>query len=69
MEIYDKQDKGYISVWLTNEEQRLYDRSELTQLLLSRASSKNCKVVFFLSGQDDLFQCTDNLLTSNLRCG
>lgn len=69
MEIYDKQDKGYIEVWLTNEEQELYDRRELTDMLLSHYQSpNNCKVVLFLSGQEDLFQCTENLLTKNLGC-
>lgn len=68
MEIYDKQENGYISVWLTNEEQLLYDRSELTKSLLKKSNSKKCKVVFFLSGHEDLFQCTDNLLVRNLGC-
>ena len=40
MEIVDKKDKGFIQVWLTNEEQAEYDRSELTRLLLSKAGSR-----------------------------
>ena len=68
MEIYDKQDSGYISVWLTNKEQQLYDRSDLTKSLLSKAKSKKCKVVFFLSGHDDLYQCTNDLLIRNIKC-
>ena len=68
MEIYDKQNSGYISVWLTKEEQQLYDRSELAKTLLSKAKSRKCKVVFFLSGNDDLFQCTNNLLIRNIKC-
>lgn len=68
MEIYNKTDKGRIEVWLTNEEQQTYDRMELTEVLLSKVTAKKCKVVFFLSGQGDLFQCTECLLTKNLGC-
>ena len=69
MEIYDKCNKGYIEVWLTNEEQQMYDRSELTKtLLLNYKAPKKCKVVFFMSGKGDLFQCTEDLLIKNLGC-
>ena len=68
MEIYNKLEKGCIEVWLTNEEQQMYDRAELTELLLSKVTAKKCKVVFFLSGQGDLFQCTEGLLIKNLGC-
>ena len=68
MEIYNKPDRGCIEVWLTNEEQQMYDRAELTELLLSKVTAKKCKVVFFLSGQGDLFQCTEGLLIKNLGC-
>lgn len=69
MEIYDKSSKGYIEVWLTNEEQEMYDRCELTDMiLLHYKASKKCRVVFFLSGHGDLFQCTENLLIKNLGC-
>ena len=68
MELYDKQKKGYIEVWLTNKEQELYDREELTKLILSKARSSKCKVIFFLSGQGDLFKYTEDLLISNLGC-
>ena len=37
MEIYNKQNRGYIEVWLTNEEQQMYDRTELAERLLSGA--------------------------------
>ena len=47
LELYDKQKKGYIEVWLTNKEQDLYDREELTKLILSKAGSSKCKVIFF----------------------
>ena len=36
MEIYHKEDKGFIEVWLTNEEQETCDRKELTELLQPR---------------------------------
>lgn len=66
MEIYNKQKNGYIEVWLTNQEQQEVDTSELTQQILSNIPSKKCKVVFFLSGEQELCECTENLLTMNL---
>ena len=66
MEIYHKEDKGFIEVWLTNEEAQTYDRTELTTLLLSKAKSPKCKIVFFLSGNENLYQNTENLLLMNL---
>lgn len=68
MEIHDKQDKGYIEVWLTNAEQQVYDRRSLTKQLLSEAAAKKCRVVYFLSGGDDLLSCTESLLKNNLGC-
>ena len=67
MEIVDKQDKGYISVWLTNEEQKHYDLNRLTTRLLQNVRNKKCKVIFYLSGHDDLFRNTEGLLLANLR--
>ena len=67
MEIVDKKDKGFIQVWLTNEEQAEYDRSELTQLLLSKAGSKKCRVVYFLSGKECLYPNVEKLLLMNLK--
>lgn len=66
MEIYNKQKNGYIEVWLTNQEQQEVDTSELTQQILSNIPSKKCKVVFFLSGEQELCEYTENLLTMNL---
>ena len=68
MEIYDRQNKGYIEVWLTSEEQQFYDRTELTRLILSKAKNQKCRVVFFLSGKGDLFKNTENLLRKNVEC-
>lgn len=68
MEIYNKQDKGLIEVWLTNEEQEIYDRKELTKLLLSKATVKKCRVIYLLSGSEDLFANTERLLLQNMRC-
>lgn len=67
LEIVDKKDKGFIEVWLTNEEQAEYDRSELTQLLLSKAGSRKCRVVYFLSGSEELYPNIENLLLMNLK--
>lgn len=66
MEIYPDKDKRYISVWLTNEEQKYYDRNTLTSRLLANIDNPKCKVVYFLSGKDNLYQCTESLLLSNL---
>ena len=67
MEIYDRQEKGFIEVWMTKEEQQKYDRKELTRLILEqKQAGKKCKVAFLLSGKEDLFECTENLLTMNL---
>ena len=66
LEIYNKPDRGCIEVWLTNEEQQMYDRAELTEKLLAGINKKKCKVVFFLSGQGDLLCNTENLLIRNL---
>lgn len=71
MEVYHKENKGFIEVWLTNEEQETCNRKELTEMLLSNLppkKRKKCKVVFFLSGEGDLFQCAENLLINNLGC-
>lgn len=67
MEIHTDQDKGYISVWLSNDEQKHCDRKALTARLLENASDRKCKVVYFLSGNDDLFNCIEGLMLNNLR--
>ena len=67
MEIVNKQDKGYIAVWLTNEEQQLYDCSKLTPLLLNKADSPKCRIVYFLSRSEDLCKNMEGLLLANLR--
>lgn len=68
MEIYDKQDSGFIEVWMTKAEQQTLDRRELTRQLLSQARSKKVKVIYFLSGDDDLLTCTEYLLKRNMGC-
>ncbi|WP_028518357.1 hypothetical protein [Ruminococcus flavefaciens] len=66
VEIYSDQDKRFISVWLTNEEQKHCDRKAHTAQLLKYADNPKCKVVYFLSGKDDLYQCTEGSLLRNL---
>ncbi len=68
MEIYNRQSKNYIEVWMTNEEQQLFDRKELTKFLLSRIQNSRYKVVFYLSGEGDLNSNTENLLVRNIGC-
>ena len=68
MEIYDKRDQGFIAVWLSNAEQEQVDRAALAKQLLTEAGHpRNCKVVFFLSGQENLLDQTEGLLLRNLR--
>ena len=69
MEIYPDKDKRYISVCITNEKQKNYDRKALTAQLLKNVDNPKCKVVYFLSGKDDLYQCIEGLLTKNLYTG
>ena len=45
-----------------------YEYSELTRLLLKDTDPKKCMVVFFLSGKEDLYTATENLLLANLGC-
>ena len=68
VEIYRKESDNYISVWMTNEEQQLFDRQELTDLLLSTVKNKKCKVVYFLSGNGNLYTNTENLIVRNIGC-
>ena len=68
MEIYNKQDKGFIEVWMTNREQQIYDRAELTKQLLAETGIKKCRVVYLLSGTEDLFTNAEGLLLKNLGC-
>ena len=68
MEIYKRQSKNYIEGWMTNEEQQLFDRQELTDLLLSTVRNKKCKVAYFLSGKGDLYTNTENLIVRNIGC-
>ena len=68
MEIYDKQKQKYYEVWLTNSEQSEVDRNALSKQLLTQKKDKKYKVVFFMSGDDDLYQCTERLLLMNLGC-
>lgn len=68
LEIYNKESENYISVWMTKEEQQLFDREELTNLLLSNVRNKKCKVVYFLSGEGNLYRNTEILLTRNIGC-
>lgn len=68
MEIYKKPEKGFIEVWLTKQEQQEVDRKALTARLLE-GQSKKCKVIFYMSGERDLFDNIESLLLYNLRKG
>ena len=39
MELYYNPDKKYISVWLTKEEQKIYDRKILTSQILQKVKN------------------------------
>ena len=47
---------------------KLFDRQALSDLLLSTVKNKKCKVVYFLSGNGDLYTNTENLLVRNIGC-
>lgn len=66
MEINRDKNRRFISVWMTNEEQELYDRKQLTAQLLENVDDPKCKVIFYLSGKGDLFENTEGLLLANL---
>ena len=68
MEIYDKQKQKYYEVWLTKREQSEVDRNALSKQLLTQKKDKKYKVAFFMSGDDDLYRCTESLLLMNLGC-
>lgn len=65
--IQNKQDIGFIEVWMTHEEQEQYDRTELTRQILDHYQpEKKCMIAFYLSGDRDLEDQTKGLLTMNL---
>ena len=66
MKVNYKSDSNIIEVWLTNKEQEHCDRHLLTAKLLKRVNNPKCKVIFFLSGSDDLYMNMEGLLISNL---
>ncbi len=66
MEINRDKNRRFISVWMTNEEQELYGRKQLTARLLKNVDDPKCKVIFFLSGKGDLFENTEGLWLANL---
>jgi len=68
LEIYDKQKEKYYEVWMSNEEQLTLDRNVLARQLLSKKAGEEYKVVFFLSGEEDLYRNTEGLLLMNLGC-
>lgn len=56
--------KNFIEVWLTNAEQKTVDRKKMTDKLLT--DNEKSKIIFFLSGSDDLIDCTSRLLIRNI---
>lgn len=68
MEIQQHIADGYIAVWLTQAEQLTIDRKMLTKQLLADAGNPGkCRVVFFLSGSENLYDQIERLLTANLK--
>ena len=66
MEINRDKNRRFITVWMTNKEQELYDRKQLAAQLLKSVDDPKCKVIFYLSGKGDLFENTEGLLLANL---
>ena len=56
----------FISVWMTKDEEKRYDRKQLTAKLLKNVDDPKCKVIFYLSGKGDLFENTNGLLLANV---
>lgn len=56
--------KNFIEIWLTNAEQKTVDRKKMTDKLL--ADNEKSKIIFFLSGSDDLIDCTSQLMIRNI---
>ena len=69
MEINSHVKEGYIQVWLSNNEQQKYDRKLLTDQIIEKydVKPKKYRIVFMLSGTESLYQCTENLITANVR--
>ena len=64
MEIYHE--PKFISVWMTKDEEKRYDRKQLTAQLLKNVDDPKCKVIFYLSGKGDLFENPNRLLLANV---
>ena len=66
MQICDKREKGYVEVWLSNKDQRTLNTSMLTQKIKKQINDQKCKIVFYMSGCQDLLSNTENLLINNM---
>ncbi|MBO7395665.1 MAG: hypothetical protein J6U16_06060 [Ruminococcus sp.] len=67
MEIINNGSKKPITVWLTNEEQEQLDLHQLTAQIRKSVQDPKRKVVYFLSGETDLYQATEDLLIENIK--
>lgn len=66
LEINVSENKRIVEIWLTNQEQEDDSISEFVQNTADKYSDKKYKVAVFMSGDNDLFDCTEGLIEHNL---
>lgn len=66
MEIYVREDRRMVEIWLNRQEQQDAETDAYVQNAAKDYHRKNYKVAVFRSGNADLFTCTDSLLKNNL---
>ncbi|MBQ8904735.1 MAG: hypothetical protein IJY85_00010 [Ruminococcus sp.] len=67
MEIYVRDDRGMVEIWLNRQEQQDAGTDACVRNAAKDYHKKHYKVAVFRSGNADLFACTDGLLKANLR--
>lgn len=66
MEINVSEDKRIVEIWMTNQEQEDESISEFVQSTADKYSDEKYKVAVFMSGDKDLYDCTEGLIEHNL---
>lgn len=61
------EDKKLLEIWLTNSEQQDENIKAFIREKSAEYQKLKYTVVIFLSGQRDLFECTDGLIKSNMQ--
>lgn len=66
LEINVSENKRIVEIWLTNQEQEDDNISEFVQNTADKYSGEKYKVAVFMSGDSDLYDCTEGLIEHNL---